>query len=292
MGFGEISHYSNSYKKWSLALPIIARSSVVLDHLEKIIISSAWVGSIVLPITVLGFRGNLLSWEIALSGLVIVHGLCAVAIFCGLLSFVPAIKGDRSPTGESRVLMVLCSAPIAASLYLVGLNGLGAALINDISTDTTNPPSYKSASLMRANNQNSTSYPRGGYGARQLQHYPDITSSYLDVSAQVAYRAARYTVFLQGWQVMIADRSQGRIEAVSKTLMMGFEDDIVIRIRPLGSQRSVLDMRSSSREGTGDLGANAKRIREYLSKFQSVLIKQQNDLKYRAVRVDTVPAAT
>lgn len=91
---------------------------------------------------------------------------------------------------------------------------------------------------------------------------------------------------------MIADRSQGRIEAVSKTLMMGFEDDIVIRIRPLGSQRSVLDMSSSSREGTGDLGANAKRIREYLSKFQSVLIKQQNDLKYRAVRVDTVPAAT
>jgi len=175
---------------------------------------------------------------------------------------------------------------------MVGVSGLQAPLINDISTDINDPPVFKSATLLRTSNHNGVSYPAGDYGAKQLQAYPDLTSVHLDVSANVTYRSARYTVSLRGWQVMIADQAQGKIEAVVTTLVMGFKGDVVIRIRALDSQRSVLDIRSSSRQGAGDLGANARRTRKFLVNFESVLIKQQNDLKYSAVRVDTVPAAT
>jgi hypothetical protein len=41
---------------------------------------------------------------------------------------------------------------------------------------------------------------------------------------------------------------------------MGFRDDVVIRVMPLG-QGTRIDMRSASRVGTHDFGANASRIR-------------------------------
>ena len=44
---------------------------------------------------------------------------------------------------------------------------------------------------------------------------------------------------------------------------MGFRDDVMIRVTPIG-QGTRLDMRSASRFGTHDLGANASRIRSLL----------------------------
>ena len=44
---------------------------------------------------------------------------------------------------------------------------------------------------------------------------------------------------------------------------MGFRDDVVIRISPLGKGTRV-DVRSASRFGTHDFGANASRIRACL----------------------------
>jgi len=53
------------------------------------------------------------------------------------------------------------------------------------------------------------------------------------------------------------------IEAVARTPIMGFRDDVVIRISPLG-QGARVDMRSASRFGDHDLGSNASRIRSLL----------------------------
>ena len=51
--------------------------------------------------------------------------------------------------------------------------------------------------------------------------------------------------------------------AIIGALLFGFMDDIVIRITPAGSGSRV-DVRSESRVGRSDLGANAGRIREFL----------------------------
>jgi uncharacterized protein (DUF1499 family) len=57
------------------------------------------------------------------------------------------------------------------------------------------------------------------------------------------------------------------IEAVDTTAVMAFKDDVAIRVRG-GAQGTQIDLRSASRVGEGDLGANAKRIRAFLDAFQ------------------------
>jgi uncharacterized protein (DUF1499 family) len=51
----------------------------------------------------------------------------------------------------------------------------------------------------------------------------------------------------------------GRIEATARTFVYGFVDDITIRIRA-GVAETRVDLRSVSRFGRHDMGANAARI--------------------------------
>ena len=60
---------------------------------------------------------------------------------------------------------------------------------------------------------------------------------------------------------------RGIIEAVDTTAIMAFKDDIVIRVRT-GAQGTMVDLRSVSRVGQGDIGANAQRIRDFTAAFQ------------------------
>jgi uncharacterized protein (DUF1499 family) len=53
---------------------------------------------------------------------------------------------------------------------------------------------------------------------------------------------------------------------VATTRWFGFKDDVAIRISPAGAGSRV-DMRSRSRVGRSDLGANARRIREFLARL-------------------------
>jgi len=69
---------------------------------------------------------------------------------------------------------------------------------------------------------------------------------------------------MQGWQIVNADKNKGVIEATEMTFWFGFKDDIVVRIAPQGSG-SRIDIRSLSRVGKSDVGANADRIRKYLA---------------------------
>jgi uncharacterized protein (DUF1499 family) len=66
------------------------------------------------------------------------------------------------------------------------------------------------------------------------------------------------------WDIVAAEEAAGRIEATDRTFWFGFIDDIVIRVRPtdVGSR---VDVRSVSRVGVSDVGANAARIRGYLA---------------------------
>ena len=70
-----------------------------------------------------------------------------------------------------------------------------------------------------------------------------------------------------GWEVVNEDPSQGIVEATDTTFWFGFKDDVAVRVRADG-QGSRVDVRSVSRVGQGDLGANAQRIGEFLQKMK------------------------
>jgi uncharacterized protein (DUF1499 family) len=68
------------------------------------------------------------------------------------------------------------------------------------------------------------------------------------------------------WEIVHFDPARGTLEATATTTFFRFKDDVVVRARPDPDRkgRTLVDMRSISRIGGSDVGANARRIREYL----------------------------
>lgn len=135
--------------------------------------------------------------------------------------------------------------------------------IHDITTDTDNPPRFVAVVPLRQDTANPLAY-RGAHVANlQKQGYPDIAPLYVQSAPQATFQRALGLARRRGWEIVAAVPEEGRIEATDTTPLFGFKDDVVIRIAPTDGGSRV-DMRSVSRVGVSDLGANAKRIRGFL----------------------------
>ena len=133
--------------------------------------------------------------------------------------------------------------------------------IHDITTDTDDPPGFVAVLPLRADAPNPAEYDPS-VAAQQREAYPDLTSITLDVPPAQALEQALAAVQVMGWELVAEEAEVGRIEATATTFWFGFKDDVVVRIRPAdGGSR--IDVRSVSRVGRGDVGANARRIREF-----------------------------
>lgn len=91
----------------------------------------------------------------------------------------------------------------------------------------------------------------------------------LEYSTAIAFEQALAVARKMGWEIVAADPAAGRIEAIATTFWYGFKDDVVVRINE-DNEGSVIDVRSKSRVGRGDLGANASRIRAYLEVLNTI----------------------
>ena len=69
------------------------------------------------------------------------------------------------------------------------------------------------------------------------------------------------------WEIVAADTAAGKIEATDTSRVFRFVDDIAVRIRA-GSSGARVDVRSKSRVGKGDMGANTARIRQLRDALQ------------------------
>ncbi|MCC5880828.1 MAG: DUF1499 domain-containing protein [Idiomarina sp.] len=141
--------------------------------------------------------------------------------------------------------------------------------IHDITTDTQNPPAFVAIAPLRADSPNPVEYPGEETAEQQRQAYPDIETMRLPHPPQDVFASALDVVEASGWELVEANANDGRIEATATTTWFGFKDDVVIRITGEGST-TLLDVRSKSRLGGSDVGANAERIR----KFRDDLLKR------------------
>jgi uncharacterized protein (DUF1499 family) len=92
----------------------------------------------------------------------------------------------------------------------------------------------------------------------------------LPVSRAEAYeRALGLARSMPAWTVTSADAAAGTIEAVATSRVFRFQDDIAIRVRPEPGGGSRVDVRSKSRDGKGDIGANAMRIRSFVDALRA-----------------------
>jgi fatty-acyl-CoA synthase len=74
-----------------------------------------------------------------------------------------------------------------------------------------------------------------------------------------AFAAIKAALLADGLSIVTEDPRAGRLEATATSLVYRFKDDVAVRIRPQGIG-SRIDIRSISRVGNGDMGANCRRI--------------------------------
>lgn len=171
---------------------------------------------------------------------------------------------------DAKSGLALLGAPPALFLIYGVVNTRGAPLINDISTDLVYPPQFANAQTLPANDGRDMSYPES-FKSQVEEAYPDLQS--LAMTAQrddVFAKALELAREQPNWTVtttQVSDK-ESNIEGYATTRVFGFKDDFVIRITD-ADEGVVVDMRSKSRVGQGDLGKNAARIREFFEKLQT-----------------------
>lgn len=191
-----------------------------------------------------------------------------VALVSALIFIFSLVKGELFSRLMSGIatLMVAALVFVAVSSQPSEYDNPPGPPLNDISTDTLDPPQFDAVAAIRPENSNTLEYPGESAIARQADAFPDIAPIQSELSKQAAFERAMEIVDSEGWEVIAENASTGIIEAVATTPFFGFKDDVVIRVRESGNG-SIVDIRSHSRIGRGDQGKNAKRIRAFIAEF-------------------------
>jgi hypothetical protein len=194
--------------------------------------------------------------------------LAGLSILVGLAAFVAIWQnGSR---GMSRILLaLLIDAIVLAYPAYLGVQYRKLPPIHDITTDPIDPPRFDALARLRTGDGANTAVYAGLYSAEQQRlYYPDIETVELEIPVQQAFDVALQLVTKRKWLVIDERAPQpprrvGRIEAVARTPIMGFREDVSIRVTPDG-EGSRVDIRSSSRYFESDLGSNAARVTKFI----------------------------
>jgi len=195
-------------------------------------------------------------------------GCAALSILVGLAGF--AAIWQSGARGMGRILLAfLINAVVLAYPAYLALEYRKLPAIHDITTDPIDPPRFEALARLRTGDGANTAVYAGLYSAEQQRHaYPDIEPLQLEIPVDRAYAITLQLVNKRKWLVIderapALPRRIGRIEAVARTPIMGFREDVSIRVAPDGEDSRV-DIRSSSRYFESDLGSNAARVTKFI----------------------------
>jgi len=205
-------------------------------------------------------------------------GALVLAVIAILLALAAGVVIWRDGTGglqHAFAGFAIGLALIGYPLYL-GVKAYKLPAIYDVTTDPIDPPRFEAIARLRPRDAHPVTY--AGLYTAELQHaaYSDIEPDLTDSSPQEAYNAALKVITKRKWHIVDARPPQpsppreGRIEAIARTMILGFRDDVVVRVRatPDGAR---IDVRSASRYGRHDLGGNAARVRALMEDIDDVL---------------------
>jgi uncharacterized protein (DUF1499 family) len=219
---------------------------------------------IAVAVSILIVRFGFLEMKPALATFFGALGLAALSILIGLAGF--AAIWQNGTRGMARILLafVIDAVVLAYPAYLAW-QYRKLPPIHDITTDPIDPPRFEALGRLRSGDGANTAVYAGLYSAeQQRQAYPDIEPVELEIPVDRAYAITLQLVNKRKWLVIDERAPQpprriGRIEAVARTPIMGFREDVSIRVVSDGEDSRV-DIRSSSRYFESDLGSNAARV--------------------------------
>jgi uncharacterized protein (DUF1499 family) len=205
-------------------------------------------------------------------------GALVLAVVAILLAFAAAAviwSEGIGGIGEAVTALLVGLALIAYPAYL-GIKAYRLPAIYDITTDPIDPPRFEAIARLRPRDANPITYA-GLYTAEQQRvAYSDIEPDLTNATPQEAYDAVLKIINKRRWHVVDARPPQatapreGHVEAIARTPILGFREDVVVRVRatPDGAR---IDVRSASRYGRHDLGENAARVRALIDDVDDVL---------------------
>jgi uncharacterized protein (DUF1499 family) len=147
--------------------------------------------------------------------------------------------------------------------------------LNDIETTPRAPMQFKQLAAMRPADANRIVEPDLAAAEEQEKGYPDIRPMELERSVTETFDIVHEAVKRLGWTIVLNEppaEEPGRIEATNRTMIMGYTDDALIRVTG-DDTHAFIDVRSASRYGMHDLGANAEHIRELFAEVKAALEK-------------------
>ncbi len=233
----------------------------------------ASLGALLAAVSVVASRGGVLDPPGALAVLGV--GLCfaAAAVLAALVAAVVIWRSGHPGIGAAVGGTILACLLLAYPVWLAQEAARMPAL-SDVSTDPANPvPFSPLPKALAARRGVMHDPPSQAERQAQAAAYPDLQPLTLDLSAADLYKAALKLVQARRWRVIESQAPSGKppvghIEAVARSTIMGFPDDVTIRIAAIGANQARLDMRSASRFGHRDLGANAARIAAFTSELE------------------------
>lgn len=138
--------------------------------------------------------------------------------------------------------------------------------IHDITTDVRMPPDFVGVLPARSEAINPPDYGGDEVASQQKEAYPDITTQVFEANIETVSMAAQDVIEDLGWTFVTENTRPNTLEATHTSFWFGFKDDIVVRFTQQDT-KTLVDIRSKSRVGRSDLGANAERIRAFQSKL-------------------------
>ena len=263
---------------------LLARASMILSLLLPVYFMVA----------ALGVKFGLWSWQVGLMKLIVQFGvpLIGFTLLLGLVALLVSLI--RKPRHGWPMALIGLLIPILALGYLVSVRAKSADIppIHDIATDISDPPVFSTKAMATrqsagANPVNAMTATMGNLGAYQAPAFSRIAAKTLGQVGHEAYPAVRTLKVAaapakvlaaaeaeakaQGWTVVTDDPAAGVVEATAETFWFGFKDDVVVRVRADAAGGAIVDVRSTSRVGLSDMGANAARIRAFLAGLKTRL---------------------
>lgn len=219
-------------------------------------------------------RSGLLEIKPALATFGAALAFAVLALLLALAAFVVIWKDGLNGMGYALTAIGIGVALLAYPAYL-GVTAYKLPWIYDITTDPLDPPRYEALARIRPRDANPIIYSGLATAEQQQAAYPEIEPLEEDATPQSAYTAALSVITKRRWRIVDQrppqpPRREGHIEAVARTPIMGFRDDVIVRIRP-NEDGARIDVRSSSRYGSFDFGTNAARIRSLVDDIDEAI---------------------
>lgn len=235
--------------------------NVISNRLGLLAILCGLVSIVLVGVAVWGFRQGGWPWpqsyRLATSGAWAALAGCLAAL-AGMIAWLH----NRRSGGLAVLLGLVLSFPVAGMGVAFDMAARMTPPINDISTDTQDPPVFWFTVTP-------TDYPSAN-AEPQRAAYPDVRPLDLDLSFDDAFGLALALVEERGWKLLSADPDESQIEAIATSRLFGFEDEVAIRVSETDNGTRI-DIRSRSRLGQVDRGANARRITKFLSDLEARL---------------------